>query len=189
MKINNCILQSLKRYGKVELLGFGVFSLKDAEAVINTENGNILPPAKQVVFLSKNIIASDFDRQVAMYKAIPITQAQFEIETQIEYWKKKIDAQESFYIEHLGTFKIESNTVNFIGERVETIETPDFYGLEAINLAEITPKTPQRKTTKNKKSKAWIWILLAILAGIAILAYLKINYPEVLWGQQSLLTP
>ncbi|WKS95031.1 hypothetical protein [Riemerella columbina] len=187
MKINDCILEALKAQGRVDIPYFGYFQLKDAGAVLNPEDGSILPPAKQVVFVKAPVETSDFVAQVAHYKAIALEKAQFEVETQIDYWNKKLEAGEAFSIEHLGRFEEASEEPLFIGERVHTEDTPDFYGLEAIHISDITAKaqdsTPQKKA-KPSVGKVLLWLLvLGIIA--AGLVYLAVEQPELIFGAVS----
>ncbi len=50
MNISAYILEYLKQYGTATVPGFGVFSLKNSKAIINSENGSILPPASEIKF-------------------------------------------------------------------------------------------------------------------------------------------
>lgn len=190
MNINNCILESLKANGKVALPNFGVFYLKRSAAILNAEDGRILPPAQQVHF-SKDKVSDkgQFTHQVAQYKEISLEVAQFEVDTQVDYWNKQLEAKTPFNIEGIGQFHLNQQQMVFEGERVETDNTPDFFGLEAINLADITPKhEPTAQQPKKKKNWLWLWIVLFLISA-GIFAYVAITNPELIFGEQSELAP
>lgn len=48
MNISAYILDYLKQFGTVTVPNFGVFYLENSKAVINSENGSILPPSSQI---------------------------------------------------------------------------------------------------------------------------------------------
>lgn len=188
MKISDYIIEVLKEKGEVFVPRFGVFSLVRSAAVVNQEDNSILPPAYQITFsfdktLEKDSILDFYMRN----KHIPREQALFELNTQVEYWNKKLDAGESFLLEPLGEFVISDSIVRFLGKRIKT-DNPDFFGLEEINLSEIKSKNHfQRNNPKVKEgSTQWIlWLFLIIfpLTGIAYVAATKWN---VLVGEKSI---
>ncbi|MRM83288.1 hypothetical protein [Riemerella anatipestifer] len=186
MNIASCILEALKTHGSVAVPHFGVFSLKYSGAIISNEDGHILPPAKQIV-LEKNYLLKEnsFVNFVAQIKGISSQTADFEIKTQIDYWKKKIEAGESFEVEALGAFNSDAQGFSFIGQRLY-LDSPDVYGLEAINLSEMSSKK-ETQPSQPKKSNAWkvvLWLLIFIIPA-GILGYLNFYHPEILFGVKS----
>ncbi|MDY3529866.1 hypothetical protein PG593_08765 [Riemerella anatipestifer] len=187
MNIASCILEALKTHGSVAVPHFGVFSLKYSGAIISNEDGHILPPAKQIV-LEKNYLLNDessFINFVAQIKDISPQTADFEIKTQTDYWKKKIEAGESFEVEALGAFNSDAQGFSFIGQRLY-LDSPDVYGLEAINLSEMSSKK-ETQPSQPKKSNAWkvvLWLLIFIIPA-GILGYLNFYHPEILFGVKS----
>jgi hypothetical protein len=59
MNISAYILEYLKQFGSVVVPGFGVFSLENSKAIINSDNGSILPPASQIAFTPDYEIQSE----------------------------------------------------------------------------------------------------------------------------------
>ena len=59
MNISAYILEYLKQFGTVTVPGFGMFSLENSKAIINSENGSILPPASKIVYTPDYEVKSD----------------------------------------------------------------------------------------------------------------------------------
>lgn len=188
MNISDYILEFLKQYDKVVVNNFGVFSFENSKAEINTNEKVILPPAKRVVFqANKGIEDKIFLNFLAQKKGISLENAKFELQTQVDFWQKKINAKDEFSISQLGNFIKEDHQLIFKGKRIEK-ESPDFFGLEKINYNKL-PKS----TTDSAKASAseehpitqyvfWIFLVIIPVIGLAYLAY---TYQDILLGKKD----
>jgi len=189
MNISAYILEYLKQFGSVTVPGFGVFSLGKSKAIINSENGSILPPASQIAFVFNDEVKSD-DLSVfisAQEQRSPQAAAT-DLKIQTDFWKKKLQAEHQLEIQHLGTAFLDNGTVSFKGNRLAA-DHPDFYGLEEIILSDIhtapekkaLPANPE-KDYRLKKSILWIFLLIIPVLGLIYLAYAQ---SDLLFGKKS----
>ncbi len=187
MNISEIIFEDLKRNGISAVPGFGVFRLENAKALLDAAHNTLLPPAKQVTFSPDYQVADrGFTGLVSQLKNIPDAQAENELNTQTDYWKKKFSAMENFRVEPLGEFKMSGESLVFEGERVSA-DSPDFYGLELINLSEMKSSgentITQNKTPAYQTNKTFLWIFIPlIILGLGAAAWYN---QEMLFGEKS----
>ncbi|NML69558.1 hypothetical protein HHL23_07090 [Chryseobacterium sp. RP-3-3] len=188
MNISAYILEYLKQFGTVTVPSFGVFSLKNSKAIINSENGSILPPASEIVFAVDYEIQSDeLAAFIAAQKQMSLEASKSDLKIQTDFWKKKLQADQTLEIQNLGMITIEEDTARFKGKRIESGH-PDFYGLEEIRLSDIN-NGEKINTTENrekdytfKKSVLWIFLVAVPVLGIVYLAFTQ---QELLFGKKS----
>ncbi|WP_419869552.1 HU domain-containing protein [Chryseobacterium sp. CT-SW4] len=188
MNISAYILEYLKRFGTVVVPGFGVFSLESSKAIINSENGSILPPSNQIAFeLDYKVQGDDLIEFIQEQKKESREAVKNELEIQTDFWKKKLQADQSLEIPRLGVLSLSEGKSHFKGNRLEA-EHPDFYGLEEIRISDIknTEKADHSeqsdKDYKFNRSVLWIFLILIPVLGIAYLAYTQ---QEFLFGKKS----
>ncbi|KMQ63316.1 hypothetical protein ACM40_00385 [Chryseobacterium sp. BLS98] len=188
MNISAYILEYLKQFGTVTVPGFGVFSLKNSKAIINSENGSILPPASEIVFaVDYEIQSDDLAAFIAGEKQMSLEASRSDLKIQTDFWKKKLQADQFLEIQNLGTVHIEDDKTHFKGKRIESGH-PDFYGLEEIRLSDInngekvSATESREKDYKLKKSVLWIFLLVIPVLGILYLAFTQ---KELLFGKKS----
>lgn len=182
------ILEFLNKHGHVNIPGFGVFYLKNTNASLDNENAHILPPGKEVAFRTETF---EKDESLANYivqqNKISHIEAEIELRKLTNFWNSTLEKDGKIAIENIGTFFLDDSKLHFAGERTENL-SPDFYGLEEINLSQI--KNPQPiESTENaaqpyRFSKTVFW-LVPILLGIGAITYLGISQPETIFGQKS----
>jgi len=189
MNISAYILEYLKQFGTATVPGFGVFSLENSKAVINSENGSILPPASQIAFVCDYEAQSDdLAAFISEQKQMTLEASKSDLKIQTDFWKKKLQSENILEISGLGTITIEEDSkIHFKGKRVESAH-PDFYGLEEIKLSDIKnnqkPKAVESTGKEYKVGKSLLWIFL-IAIPVAVIAYLAITNQELLFGNQS----
>ncbi|WP_435522828.1 hypothetical protein [Chryseobacterium indoltheticum] len=89
MNISAYILDYLKQFGTVTVPKFGVFSLENSKAVINSENGSILPPSSKIAFHSDyQVLSDDLVDFISNKKSISKEAAENELQIQTDFWKK-----------------------------------------------------------------------------------------------------
>ncbi|WP_223609046.1 hypothetical protein [Chryseobacterium sp. OSA05B] len=188
MNISAYILEYLKQFGTVTVPGFGVFSLKNSKAIINSENGSILPPASEIVFAVDYEIQSDeLAAFIAAQKQMSLEASKSDLKIQTDFWKKKLQADLVLDIQNLGFINIEENHTHFKGKRIESGH-PDFYGLEEIRISDInngekiSTAVNREKDYQFKKSILWIFLLVIPVLGILYLAFTQ---QELLFGKKS----
>ena len=189
MNIPEHILKFLKKYGKAGIPEFGVFSLRNTGAIMHSETKTILPPAKQIFFEADYELQNEdflnFINAVENQKENTKTA----LKAQTDYWKKMLLNKDDFFIEGLGNFYVSDNELIFKGERIQT-DAPDFYGLEEINISEITNSESAPRTNNSDKRKSYrfsnsaIWLFLMIIS-VCVLAYLAFTNKELLFGKKS----
>lgn len=188
MNISAYILEYLKQFGTATVPGFGVFSLKNSKAIINSENGSILPPASQIEFtIDYEVQAEDLTAFIAGQKQMSLEASRSDLKIQTDFWKKKLQAEQVLEIQNLGTVFIEEGHTHFKGKRIES-GRPDFYGLEEIRFSDInngekvSPSVNHEKDFKFKKTILWIFLLIIPVFGILYLAFTQ---QELLFGKKS----
>ena len=182
------ILEFLNKHGHVNIPGFGVFYLKNTNASLDNENAHILPPGKEVAFRTEitekesNLV--DF---VAQQKKLSQIEAEIEVKKLTNFWNSTLEKDGKIAIENIGTFFLDDSKLHFAGERTENL-SPDFYGLEEINLSQIKNPQPIESVEDGAKpyrfSKTFFW-LVPILLGIGVITYLGLSQPEIIFGQKS----
>lgn len=188
MNISAYILEYLKQFGTATVPGFGVFSLKNSKAIINSENGSILPPASQIEFtMDYGVQAEDLTAFIAVQKQMSLEASRSDLKIQTDFWKKKLQAEQVLEIQNLGTVFIEEGHTLFKGKRIES-GGPDFYGLEEIRFSDINngekvnASVNREKDFKFKKTILWIFLLVIPVLGIVYLAFTQ---QELLFGKKS----
>ncbi|WP_449400282.1 HU domain-containing protein [Chryseobacterium wanjuense] len=89
MNISAYILEYLKQFGTVTVPGFGVFSLENSKAIINSENGSILPPASKIVYTPDYEVKSDeLAAFIGSQKQMPLEASKTDLQIQTDFWKK-----------------------------------------------------------------------------------------------------
>ncbi|MDQ0592482.1 nucleoid DNA-binding protein [Chryseobacterium ginsenosidimutans] len=190
MNISAYILEYLKQFGTVKVPNFGVFSLENSKAIINSENGSILPPASKIVYMPDYEVESDeFAGFVASQKQMTLEASKTDLQIQTDFWKKKLQADQILEIQGLGTIFIEDGETHFKGNRLQS-DHPDFYGLEEIKISDINNKELKPSISVNKekdykfnKSILWIFLIVIPVVGIFYVAY---SQQELLFGKKSL---
>lgn len=188
MNISAYILEYLKQFGTATVPGFGVFSLKNSKAIINSENGSILPPASQIEFtIDYEVQAEDLTAFIAGQKQMSLEASRSDLKIQTDFWKKKLQAEQVLEIQNLGTVFIEEGHTHFKGKRIES-GRPDFYGLEEIRFSDINngekvdPSVNREKDFKFRKTILWVFLLIIPVLGILYLAFTQ---QELLFGKKS----
>ncbi len=188
MNISAYILEYLKQFGTVTVPDFGVFHLENSKAIINAENGSILPPSSQIAFISDYEVKSEeLALFISNHKQTTIESVKNELLIQTDFWKKRLQADQMLEIQNLGTIYIEDGQTHFKGNRLQT-DHPDYYGLEEIRFSDINTAgtSGKKKTTegdyKLNKSILWIFLLIIPVSGILYLAYTQ---QELLFGNKS----
>lgn len=188
MNISAYILEYLKQFGTATVPSFGVFSLKNSKAIINSENGSILPPASQIEFaIDYEVQAEELTAFIAAQKQMSLEASRSDLKIQTDFWKKKLQAEQVLEIQNLGTVFIEEGETHFKGKRVEAGH-PDFYGLEEIRFSDINNgekvNTSVNREKDYKFSKTILWIFLIMIPVLAIV-YFAFTQEELLFGKKS----
>lgn len=187
MNISDYLLEFLKQYEKVEVKGFGVFSLANSKAEIDAHEKVILPPAKRVLFtFDKEVKGLLFINYLAQKKGISLENANFELDTQVDFWLKKINAVDEFTVKYLGQFQKEKNQLVFKGSRIEK-DSPDFFGLEKINYNQLPNNSKEAVSSQPSETpltKYVFWIFLVIIPVVG-LAYAGYIFKDLIIGKKE----
>ncbi|WP_294247162.1 hypothetical protein [uncultured Chryseobacterium sp.] len=189
MNTSAYILEYLKQFGAVTVPGFGVFSLENSKAVINSENGSILPPASTIVYHPDYEAQSD---ELAFFigtqKQMSLEASRTDLQIQTDFWKKRLQSEHVLEIQGLGTMYAEESGTVFKGARLQS-DHPDFYGLEEIRLSdigstELAEAAPEKgeKDYRFNKSILWAFLIIIPVAGILAVAYFQ---QDLLFGKKS----
>lgn len=188
MNISAYILEYLKQFGAVTVPNFGVFSLENSKAIINSENGSILPPSSQIAFSPDfELQSDDLAAFIGNQKQMTLEASKSDLKIQTDFWKKKLQADNVLEIPILGTIFIENEKTHFKGKRLES-DHPDFYGLEEIKFSDINNSDKPivsvnpEKDYKLNKSILWIFLFIIPVAGILTVAYTQ---QDLLFGKKS----
>lgn len=189
MNISAYILEYLKQFGIAAVPGFGVFSLENSKAIINSENGSILPPASKIAYRPDYEVQSDdLAAFIGEQKQMSLEASKKDLQIQVDFWKKKLQAGQTLEIQGIGTIFTEDGETHFKGNRLQS-DQPDFYGLEEIKIAEInngvsTANNPETSQKDYKFNKSILWAFLIIIPILGIL-YVAYTQQELLFGKKS----
>lgn len=189
MNTSAYILEYLKQFGSVTVPGFGVFSLEKSKAVINSENGSILPPASTIVYRPDYEAQSDeLATFIGSHKQMSLEASRTDLQIQTDFWKKRLQSEHQLEIQGLGTVYAEEGKTVFKGNRLQS-DHPDFYGLEEIRLSDIGSKDMTAVAPSNgerdyrfNKSILWAFLIIIPVAGILAVAYFQ---QDLLFGKKS----
>ncbi|AYO56792.1 hypothetical protein CO230_00730 [Chryseobacterium sp. 6424] len=187
MNFSAHLFNFLKKHGKVSVENFGIFYLKNTNAVVESTTNRILPPGKEVAFDPHPNIADDtFAHYLAQEKNIPVNDAQADIQQEVSYWNATIEKEGALSLEGLGTFRTDGSQPYFSGLRLENL-APDFYGLEEIKISDIKKSRAvptEKKPYRFGRTLNWLLPLLMI---VGVLGYFAATQPELIFGKKSLL--
>ena len=188
MNLSQLLLDFLNKYGSVSVPGSGNFYLKNTNAVLDEEGKNILPPAKEVTFRNDSADNSeDFIQVLSSQKHITPLEAEIETRKQVTFWNSTLEKDGKLSVENLGTFFLEDSKIHFKGNRTENL-SPDFYGLEEINISDIKNTKSDSRSKSDKKSYAFstsiYWVIPLVLCVLG-LTYFGITQPEKIFGKKS----
>jgi len=189
MNISAYILEYLKQFGTATVPDFGVFSLEKSKAVINSENGSILPPASIIRYTPDYEAKSDdLAAFIAGQKQMTLEASKTDLQIQTDFWKKKLQAEQILEVQGLGTVYIEDGTTRFKGQRLQS-DHPDFYGLEEIRISDMQVQSPKSAASSHaekdyKLNKSILWAFLIIIPVLGIL-YMAYTQQELLFGKKS----
>lgn len=188
MNISACILNYLKQFGTVIVPKFGVFSMENTKAIINSENGSILPPSTKIGFYPDyQAVSNDLLQFIISEKGITQEVAENELQIQVDFWKKKLQSDQSLDIQDLGSFFLAEGDLHFKGNRLAT-DHPDFYGLEEIKFSDIhqgnTTEKIQNTEKDYKLGKSILWLFLVIVP-VSAIGYFGFTQKELLFGKKS----
>lgn len=182
MNFNALLLEFLKTNKPLSLSGFGTFYLKNSTAFLDSNGQNFLPPGKEIGFQTEDINQTeDFLKFLAAKKDISLSAAEVEIKNHVTFWNSTLEKDGKLIVENLGDFTLAESVLFFTGNRMEKI-SPDFYGLEEINLSEIKNRKTARKSYHFRPS---IWWIAPLLAGVLAITYFGITQPEKIFGKRS----
>lgn len=189
MNTSAYILEYLKQFGTVTVPGFGIFSLENSKAIINSENGSILPPASTIVYKPDYELKSDdLAAFIGSQKQMSLEASATDLQIQTDFWKKKLQAEQALEIQGLGKIFLEEGKTHFKGNRLQS-DHPDFYGLEEIKISDINDKTLKTAVPVNTEkdyrfNKSILWAFLVIIPVVGIL-YVAYAQQELLFGKKS----
>ena len=183
MNFTALLLEFLKNKGDASIVNFGTFYLNAINAQLDQEGKNILPPGNQIAFKPEtNGNEAEFVQFIAEKKNLSLTAADLEIKKQVNYWNATLLKDKNVPVENLGYFVLEDSKMYFHGNRTEIL-SPDFYGLEQINISEIKNQ-PRKGGSSFQLSKSLYWLLPLVLI-LSALTYLGVRKPEAIFGKKS----
>ena len=169
---------------RVEVPDFGIFRLEKEHAVVDAESSKILPPSEHIHFEDNTAV---FDSSLAHYIAEKTGENLFIIQSEIRdtvrEWIKLLMLQKKLNLKYLGELSLKE--IDIIREETKIPQSMEFFGLEEVNLSEISPasavkeeltqkqETKKIENQKQEKSNNGIWwvLLFIVLAGLVFLYY------------------
>lgn len=182
MNFNALLLEFLKTNRPLSLLGFGTFYLKNSTAFLDSNEQNILPPGREIAFHTDEINQTDdFLKFLSTKKDLSIAASEVEIKNHVTFWNSTLEKEGKLVVENIGDFTLAESELLFTGNRLGK-SSPDFYGLEEINLSEIKNRKIVNKTYQFKPS---IWWFVPLIVGVLAITYFGITQPENIFGKRS----
>lgn len=183
MNFSAILLEFLKNQGVASIPGFGSFYLHQMTATLDSEEKNILPPSQEIAFKPEQTDSAEkFIQFIALKKNIPLIDAELELKKHVNFWNATLFKNKKVEIEGLGTFYLEDRELLFKGKKTENL-SPDFYGLEEINLSEI--KNSSKGSIPSYQSSRSIYWAIPLLLIIGALTYFGWTQPELIFGKKS----
>lgn len=177
--VSSSILDYLKSYKRAQVAGLGTFSMIHSGAKVVDGTKNILPPATEIGFVYDETTS---DQGLMDYVSSKTGLSSRQITTQIEDWKIALINTREVEFPSLGKLTKENDTLQWKGERVESL-SPDFFGLEEINLEQLnSKKSSSEGEYKQNKTILWTFLVAIPIAGILILAY---SQRDRIFGKKS----
>lgn len=173
---------------RVEVPDFGIFRLEKEHAVVDAKSSKILPPSEHIYFEDNTTV---FDSSLAHYIAEKTGENLFIIQSEIRdtvrEWIRLLMLQKKLNLKYLGELSLKE--IDIIREETKIPQSMEFFGLEEVNLSEISPAstvkeepTQKQETTKTEPQKQeksnnsiW-WVLLFIIVAVTGLVFLYYNY-------------
>lgn len=180
------INEYLNQYGRVEVPGFGIFTLSKKNAMVDEQASKILPPKQIIHFEEKKSV---YDSSLSKYIVEQTNENLFVVQTQIRdtvaQWNNALTQSKYLTIQNIGEF-------SFFGERILlnnslSKEHPKYFGLEEIDLQKLKINKENRVTAqKNYQfSNSILWAFLVVIP-IGALAYLGMEHQDLIFGKSSL---
>lgn len=188
MNFSQLLLEFLQKHGSVSVPGFGIFYLKNTNAIVDQSGKSILPPGKEVAFRNDSgDKGQDFIQFISAQRSISELESEIEIRKQVTFWNSTLEKEGKLSLENLGTFFLDDSKIHFTGNRTENL-FPDFYGLEEITISEI--KNVKGKAENNSSEKSYqfsksIYWVLPLVIGVLALTYFGITQPEKIFSRKS----
>ena len=159
--------------------------MKNSGAKVVSENNNILPPAKKIgLIYNDKTVNNGFAEFVASKENIMYHEAMNLIRKTTESWLVESKQQGGFFVSDLGTFISNDEGIFFQGNRTDDA-SPDFFGLEEINLEELKKgNSIVEEQEKDSFGKTILWTFL-IAVPVAGLVYLAVTQKDKLFGKES----
>lgn len=189
MNLGLHIFNFLQENGNIELPGFGVFSIQKKSAAIDETSSKLLPPSLEIQFTeNRKVFNSDLSKYIAKLKEANLFLVQSQIKEEVNSWLHQLDQNQKLSVEELGDFSKENDKI-VLSQTKGFEKTPQFFGLEEINLEEITLNKTKEipvEYTDNQYvfNQSILWIFLLILP-IGALIFLGLNYQEEIFGKKS----
>ena len=191
MNLGQHIFNYLQQNGRVELPGFGIFTVEKKSAHLDESSSVLLPPVQEIKFQRNTLV---FNSDLSKYVAEATDENLFVIQTKMKeevlFWHDLLEKNNNLTIEELGEFVSENGEIQLLSKNDFT-QSPSYFGLEKIDLKEIEkPKSTEHSYEKEDSdnqyvfSKSILWTFLLIIPVGAIL-YLSINYKDKIFGKKS----
>lgn len=188
MDFSQLLLEFLRKNGSANVPGFGEFFLKNTTAFLDKDTQNLLPPGKEIAFRTETRgNEKAFLDFLSSSKNISQNETETAVKKQVNFWNSKLEKEGQLTLENFGNFFLNESKISFRGERTTNL-SPDFYGLEEINISEIKNKkssSPQDISAKSYSFSRTLYWLVPLLITISALTYFAATQPEILFGRKS----
>ena len=185
--ISTYILEYLKEHQEVHVVDFGVFSMKNSAAKVVGENKNILPPGTEIfATINPSTTNNGFAEYIAAKEGLMYHEAMNLLRKSADQWLTEASSNRSYVIENIGVLNFQEENFSFQGDRL-TQSSPDFFGLEEIDLEEIKGNTTSQEIEQVEKDsfgKTILWTFL-IAIPVAGIVYLALTQKDKLLGKES----
>ena len=189
MNLGQHIFNYLQQNGRVELPGFGIFTLEKKSAHLDESSSVLLPPVQEIKFQRNTLVFnSDLSKYVAEATDENLFVVQTKMKEEVLFWQDLLEKNNNLAIEELGEFVSENGEIQLLSKNDFT-QSPSYFGLEKIDLKEIeNPKISNTEVedTDNQYvfSKSLLWTFLFIIP-VGGIIYLALNYKDKIFGKKS----
>lgn len=181
------IYNLLQEIGRVEVPGFGVFTLEKKSAQYNEEQSTLLPPAQEIFFENQpSVFNPELSRYIVEKTSENLFEVQSKIKDEISSWKEILQNDGKLVLEDLGEFVLTNDVIQFKAQKDFT-KTPNYFGLEAIPVEEISIKPTNNEEHQYVFNRSLLWSFLFILP-VGGMLFLAFSHQNEIFGKPSTLT-
>lgn len=162
MNLSFYVYSFLQEKGReIEVPHFGSFFLKKTSAKMDEKASKILPPTEVIAFEKRDCQSYQVAEFISEKTGDDIDEVSKEVDIEVKKWSRKLSFNQRLELENLGVIEVING-----GEIVFTPSVKNNFGLEEIDLNEITPFQSGKTFGR---AILWSFLVVLPLVGLVVL--------------------